>query len=66
MQHISLSHSGNIDDDTVFTYGADTEVRESCAATWNNEFWVIGGWYKKRQVNFCMLKMSLLIMVLVE
>ena len=41
---------GNVDDDTVFTIDADTEVYESCAATLNDEFWVIGGNSKKRQV----------------
>ena len=64
--HISPSHLGNIDDDTIFTYGADTEVYKSCAATLNNEFWVIGGWNKKRQVNFCILAMFSFILVLVE
>ena len=65
--HILFSHLGNIDDDTLFTYGADTEVYTSCAATWNNEFWVIGGYNIRRQVNFCMLAMfSLNILVLVE
>jgi len=41
---------GNIDGDTVFTFDADTEVWQSCAATLNDEFWVIGGLNKKRQV----------------
>ena len=43
--------SGNIDADTVFTYGNDTEVFASCAATLHNEFWVIGGYNKQRQVS---------------
>ena len=34
----------------MFTFDADTEVYESCAATLNDEFWVIGGVNKKRQV----------------
>ena len=43
---------GNFDDDIVFTYGTGTEVDASCAATLNNEFWVMGGTYKRRQVIF--------------
>ena len=42
---------GNFDDDTIFTFDAETEVDGSCAATLNGEFWVIGGNLKKRQVN---------------
>ena len=42
--------SGNIDDDTVFTYETGTEVSQSCAATLHDEFWVIGGYKNKRQV----------------
>ena len=41
---------GNVDDDTRFTFDADTEVFQSCATTLNDEFWVIGGYHKKRQV----------------
>ena len=49
--NVSLNLSlGNIDDDTVFTFDADTEVWQSCAATLHDEFWVIGGLNKKRQV----------------
>ena len=58
-QQFLLSHSGNIDDDTIFTYGRNTEVYASCAATLHNEFWVIGGQNKKRQVNFFMKKLRL-------
>ena len=39
-----------MDGETVFTYDTDTEVHQSCAATLNDEFWVIGGSNKKRQV----------------
>ena len=49
--------SGNIDDDTVFTYETDTEVDASCAATLHDEFWVIGGKSKKRQVIMKLLKL---------
>ena len=41
---------GNVDDDTVFTFDAGTEVYKSCAATLNDEFWVIGGYERIRQV----------------
>ena len=34
----------------MFTFDDDTEVEYSCAATLNDEFWVIGGLNKKRQV----------------
>ena len=42
--------SGNVDDETVFTYGEGTEVFGSCTTTLNNEMFVIGGEYQKRQV----------------
>ena len=45
-----------MDDETVFTYDSDTEVHQSCAATLNDEFWVIGGSNKKRQVIMVHLK----------
>ena len=48
--HNSDFYSGNVDDDTLFTYDVDTEVEASCAATLNDEFWVIGGYSRKRQV----------------
>ena len=41
---------GNVDDETVFTFEAGTEVYKSCAATLNDEFWVIGGYVNRRQV----------------
>ena len=43
---------GEVDDDINFTYDANTEVYYSCAASLNDEMWVLGGQYKKRQVNF--------------
>ena len=49
---------GNIDDDTVFNYETDTEVYASCAATLHDEFWVIGGYNKKRQVSIKLSKYS--------
>ena len=52
---IDFSVQGNVDDDIVFTYETDTEVFKSCAATLNGEFWVLGGYYQKRQV---ILKLS--------
>ena len=44
-----------MDDDINFTYDANTEVHYSCAATLNDEMWILGGNSQKRQVN---LKLS--------
>ena len=41
-----------VDDDISFTYEADTEVEMSCAATFKDEMWVLGGSSQKRQVIF--------------
>ena len=41
---------GNVDYDPEFTFDEDTEVYGSCAASLNDEFWVLGGNNKKRQV----------------
>ena len=46
---------GEVDDDINFTYDTNTEVYRSCAASLNNEMWVLGGSSKQRQVN---LKLS--------
>ena len=43
---------GEVDDDINFTYEDNTQAYGSCAATLNDEMWVFGGRYKKRQVNF--------------
>ena len=43
---------GEVDDDINFSYGANTEVHDSCAASMNDEMWVFGGHSKRRQVNF--------------
>ena len=43
---------GEVDDNINFTYDANTEVYYSCAASLNDEMWVFGGYYKRRQVNF--------------
>ena len=43
---------GETDDDINFTYEANTEVYESCAASLNDEMWVLGGYNQKRQVKF--------------
>ena len=45
-------YSGEVDDDINFTYETGTEVFGSCAASLNDEMWVFGGYYQKRQVNF--------------
>ena len=58
--NVSLNLSlGNIDGDTIFTFDTDTEVWQSCAATLHDEFWVIGGLNKKRQVIIWKVKMIL-------
>ena len=44
-----------MDDDINFTYDDNTEVDRSCAASLNDEMWVLGGYPNKRQVN---LKLS--------
>ena len=41
-----------MDDEVNFTYETETEVFRSCAASLNDEMWVLGGYYQKRQVNF--------------
>ena len=40
-----------MDDDINFTYDANTEVDYSCAATLNDEMWILGGNSQQRQVN---------------
>ena len=42
---------GEVDDDINFTYEDRTEVYYSCAASLNDEMWVLGGSIQKRQVN---------------
>ena len=40
-----------MNDDTNFTYEENTEVLSSCAASLNDEMWVLGGINQRRQVN---------------
>ena len=42
---------GEVDDDINFTFEDNTDVVYSCAASLNDEMWVLGGANKKRQVN---------------
>ena len=42
---------GEVDDDINFTFEDNTEVFYSCAASLNDEMWVLGGSNQKRQVN---------------
>ena len=42
--------SGDVDNHLDFDYGAHTEVFGSCGASLEGEMFVIGGWYRKRQV----------------
>ena len=46
---------GEVDDDINFTYEETTEVYYSCAASLNDEMWIFGGYYQRRQVNFKLL-----------
>ena len=41
---------GEVDDDINFTYDANTEISQSCVASWNDEMYVFGGKNHKRQV----------------
>jgi len=47
----SNNNLGEVDDDINFTFEDDTEVKYSCAASLNDEMWVLGGGNQKRQVN---------------
>ena len=42
---------GEVNDDINFTFEDNTEVDYSCAASLNDEMWVLGGYNKERQVN---------------
>ena len=48
---VTKNTSGKVDDDINFTYEANTEVWGSCAASLNDEMWVLGGNNQNRQVN---------------
>ena len=41
-----------VDDDINFVYNDNTEVYNSCAASLEDEMWVLGGRNQLRQVNF--------------
>ena len=43
---------GEVDDNINFNYEDNTQVSGSCAASFNDEMWVFGGWKEKRQVSF--------------
>ena len=43
--------NGDVYEDISFTFDKDTEVDASCVAVLNGEHFVIGGYYKKRQVT---------------
>ena len=51
MTPIWTNFRGDIDDDINFEYEPNTEVYQSCAATLDGEMWVLGGYYKRRQVK---------------
>jgi len=46
---------GEVDDDINFTFEDNTEFECSCAASLNDEMWVLGGANKKRQVYFILI-----------
>ena len=46
---------GEVDDDINFTFEDNTEVFYSCAASLNDEMWVLGGSDNARQVNLKLL-----------
>ena len=41
---------GEVNDDINFVYEANTEVTEGCAASLNDEMWILGGNALHRQV----------------
>ena len=47
-----------MNDDINFTYEENTDVYESCAASLNDEMWVLGGYTKKIQVNLKLLDIN--------
>ena len=42
---------GEVDDDINFTFEDNTEVEFSCAASLNDEMWILGGNSLRRQVH---------------
>ena len=44
-------HSGEVDDDINFTYEDNTDVYGACAASLDDEMWVLGGDDNNRQVH---------------
>ena len=46
---------GEVDDDINFTFEDNTELYYSCAASLNDEMWILGGGNKERQVNLKLL-----------
>jgi len=54
-----ITLNGEVDDDINFTFGVNTQVHGSCAASWFNRMFVFGGLNQKRQmseVQDCKLK----------
>ena len=49
----TLYHLADVDDDINFTFDDYTEVYYSCAASLNDQMWILGGANYKRQVDIC-------------
>ena len=48
---VLINYDGGIYENFKFELGKDTEVKYSCSAVLNGEFFVFGGSYKKDQVR---------------
>ena len=42
--------NGTLINEFDFAYDDETEVDLSCSVTWQNEFYIFGGWNKRRQI----------------
>ena len=48
---IITNADGREDTNFDFVFGQGTEVRYSCSMTWNNEFYIFGGYSNTRQIS---------------
>merc|ERR1712106_85099 len=48
---IITNAAGRQDTDFDFVFGEGTEVDYSCSMTWQNELYIFGGYFKKRQIS---------------
>ena len=42
---------GHFDKEINFSFGDETDAIYACGITFQNEFWMFGGWNENRQVN---------------